>query len=49
MDAAQLFLFVPIPAKAKKLGLLSIYKFSLLWGIIMGPFEFRKMSKYDKV
>jgi hypothetical protein len=29
MDAAQLFLFDPIPAKAKKLGLLSIYKFSL--------------------
>jgi hypothetical protein len=29
-DAAQLFLFVPIPTKAKKLGLLSIYKFSLL-------------------
>jgi hypothetical protein len=29
-DAAQLFLFVPIPAKAKKLGLLSIYKFSLI-------------------
>jgi hypothetical protein len=29
MDAAQIFLFVPIPAKAKKLGLLSIYKFSL--------------------
>ena len=28
-DAEQLFLFVPIPAKAKKLGLLSIYKFSL--------------------
>jgi hypothetical protein len=28
-DAAKLFLFVPIPAKAKKLGLLSIYKFSL--------------------
>jgi hypothetical protein len=28
-DAAQLYLFVPIPAKAKKLGLLSIYKFSL--------------------
>jgi hypothetical protein len=28
-DAAQLFLFVPIPATAKKLGLLSIYKFSL--------------------
>ncbi len=28
-DATQLFLFVPIPAKAKKLGLLSIYKFSL--------------------
>ena len=28
-NAAQLFLFVPIPAKAKKLGLLSIYKFSL--------------------
>ncbi len=28
-DAAQLFLFDPIPAKAKKLGLLSIYKFSL--------------------
>ncbi len=28
-DAAQLVLFVPIPAKAKKLGLLSIYKFSL--------------------
>ena len=27
--AAQLYLFVPIPAKAKKLGLLSIYKFSL--------------------
>ena len=23
-DAAQLFLFVPIPAKAKKLGVLSI-------------------------
>ena len=29
-DAEQLFLFVPIPAKAKKLGLLSIYKFSLI-------------------
>jgi hypothetical protein len=29
-DAAQLFLFVPIPAKAKKLGLLSIYTFSLI-------------------
>ncbi len=28
-DAAQLFRFDPIPAKAKKLGLLSIYKFSL--------------------
>ncbi len=28
-DAAKIFLFVPIPAKAKKLGLLSIYKFSL--------------------
>jgi hypothetical protein len=28
-DAAQIFLFVPIPAKAKMLGLLSIYKFSL--------------------
>ncbi len=27
--AAKLFLFAPIPAKAKKLGLLSIYKFSL--------------------
>jgi hypothetical protein len=30
MDAAQLFLFDPIPAKAEKLGLLSIYKFSLV-------------------
>ena len=30
-DAEQLFLFVPIPAKAKKLGLLSIYKFSLVY------------------
>jgi hypothetical protein len=30
MDAAQLYLFVPIPAKAKKLGLLSIYLFSLV-------------------
>ncbi len=29
-DAAQRFLFDPIPAKAKKLGLLSIYKFSLI-------------------
>jgi hypothetical protein len=29
MDAAQIFLSDPIPAKAKKLGLLSIYKFSL--------------------
>jgi hypothetical protein len=29
-DAAQLFLFDPIPAKAKKLGLLSNYKFSLV-------------------
>jgi hypothetical protein len=29
-DAAQLYLFIPIPAKEKKLGLLSIYKFSLL-------------------
>jgi hypothetical protein len=28
-DAEQFFLFVPIPAKVKKLGLLSIYKFSL--------------------
>ncbi len=28
-DATQLFLFVPIPAKVEKLGLLSIYKFSL--------------------
>ncbi len=27
--AAKNFLFVPVPAKAKKLGLLSIYKFSL--------------------
>jgi hypothetical protein len=32
-DAEQLFLFDPIPAKAKKLGLLSIYKFSLLMTI----------------
>jgi hypothetical protein len=32
-DAAKLFLFGPIPAKAKKLGLLSIYKFSLLCGV----------------
>jgi hypothetical protein len=31
-DAAQILLFDPIPAKAKKLGLLSIYKFSLhIW------------------
>jgi hypothetical protein len=29
-DAEQFFLFVPIPAKAKMLGLLSIYKFSLI-------------------
>jgi hypothetical protein len=29
-DAAQFFLFVPIPAKAKKLGLISIYLFSLV-------------------
>jgi hypothetical protein len=29
-DAAHLYLFVPIPAKAKKLGLLSIYIFSLI-------------------
>ncbi len=29
-DAGQLFVFDPIPAKAKKLGLLSIYKFSLV-------------------
>ena len=29
-DAAKLYPFVPIPAKEKKLGLLSIYKFSLL-------------------
>jgi hypothetical protein len=29
-DAAQHYLFVPIPAKAKELGLLSIYKFSLI-------------------
>jgi hypothetical protein len=28
-DAAQLLILGPIPAKAKKLGLLSIYKFSL--------------------
>ncbi len=28
MDAVQLFLFDPIPAKAKKLGL-SIYKFQM--------------------
>jgi hypothetical protein len=28
-DAAQLFLSDPIPAKAKKLGLLSIFQFSL--------------------
>jgi hypothetical protein len=33
MDAAQLFLFVPIPAKAKKLGLFAIYKFSLLYAV----------------
>jgi hypothetical protein len=33
-DAAELFLFVPIPAKAKKLGLLSIFKFSLKGTII---------------
>ncbi len=30
-DAAKLFLFGPIPAKVKKLGLLSIYKFSLTY------------------
>ncbi len=43
-DAAQLYLFVPIPAKAKKLGLLSIYIFSLMYkhlgrnpGIICQP------------
>jgi hypothetical protein len=35
-DATQLFLFVPIPAKAKKLGLLSIYKFSLVEYILLG-------------
>ena len=33
MDAAKLFLFGPIPAKAKNLGLLSIYKFSLGGGV----------------
>ncbi len=31
-DATQFYLFVPIPATAKKLGLLSIYKFSLSKG-----------------
>jgi hypothetical protein len=30
-DAPKLFLFGPIPGKAKKLGLLSIYKFSLVY------------------
>jgi hypothetical protein len=33
-DAVQLFRFDPIPAKAKKLGLLSSYKFSLTARII---------------
>jgi hypothetical protein len=33
MDAKQLYLFAPILAKAKKFGLLSIYKFSLLYPI----------------
>jgi hypothetical protein len=37
-DAAQLFRFDPIPAKAKKLGLLSIYKFSLIPTILPSRF-----------
>ncbi len=34
-DAAKNFLIVPIPAKAKKLCLLSIYKFSLDWLLVL--------------
>ncbi len=35
-DAAQLLIFGPIPAKAKMLGLLSIYKFSLVSHVLGG-------------
>jgi hypothetical protein len=42
-DAAQLLIFGPIPAKAKKLGLLSVYKFSLL-----GPLEIADFASITK-
>ena len=45
-DAAQLFLFDPIPAKAKKLGLLSIYKFSLASANGEQEISQRKYVKY---
>jgi hypothetical protein len=49
MDAKQIFLFDPIPAKAKKLGLLSIYKFSLSysdrWDHRSAPIESVAISK----
>ncbi len=45
-DAAQLFLFDPIPAKAKKLGLLSIYKFSLLISLPNFLMHFKQFSIY---
>jgi hypothetical protein len=47
-DAAQLFLFVPIPAKAKMLGLLSIYKFSLI-GIIEQEQEFYAFLQFNDI
>jgi hypothetical protein len=43
-DAEQLFLFVPIPAKAKKLGLLSIYKFSL--GLSYRPARLHRLAEF---
>ncbi len=42
-DATQIFLFSPIPAKARKLGLLSIYKFSAPFWISSGRFFISKL------
>jgi hypothetical protein len=39
-DAAQLYVFLPTPAKAKKLGLLSIYIFSLSVVQVVGNYYY---------
>jgi hypothetical protein len=44
-DTAQFFLFGPIPAKVKKLGLLSVYKFSLI-SCLVPVCKYKRLSIY---